>query len=191
MIQRLTSKQLAHRCQKPNLSKRFPSCGSALSTWSSARSTTVITGPDRGPRRHRRLVRPTRAMADQPEGRLGTLARKTLLVAFGITIAAIGYLDLWQAGSERSIGEQLPASACAVRPCRRGVRLAIVETAQWRCAPQAAAVRRDLRSPWAPTDSSRRSMPLVSGRVRTTRPDSRPRTTPYQMKVLVMSRLAK
>jgi len=40
-------------------------------------------------------------MADQPEGRLGALARKTLIVAVGITIAAIGYLDLWP-GFQRS-----------------------------------------------------------------------------------------
>jgi hypothetical protein len=130
-------------------------------------------------------------MADQPEGRLGALTRKTLVVAVGITIATIGYLGLWQAGSERSIGEQLVGlrplrfirveAACAL-PSSNGAVC---------CAPQAAAVRRDLRSPWAPTDLSRRSMPLVSGRVRTTRPDSRPRTTPYQTNVLVMPWLAK
>jgi hypothetical protein len=55
----------------------------------------------------------------------------------------------------------------------------------------ADVVRSDLRRPCAPTDLSLRSMPLVSGKVRMTKPDSRPRMMPYQMNVLVMSRLAK
>jgi hypothetical protein len=60
-----------------------------------------------------------------------------------------------------------------------------------RGAAQPAAERTDLRRPCAPTDSSLRSMPLVSGKVRMTRPDTTPRATAYQMNVLVEPRLAK
>ena len=64
----------------------------------------------------------------------------------------------------------------------------LIEVVEW---PQATIVRRDLRRPCAPTDLSLRSIPFVSGKVRTTRPDSRPRMMPYQTNVLVMCRLAK